>query len=217
MSRSGLTNTYITSSAATIRPILCAYMDFSGSAVRLCNALNNTTITDDFGGGTYTAVGYMGALSTVTETTEVASKNVDLTLTGIPSQYLSLALADQYRGRAVCIYLLLYNEAFTAYEQVTLFRGRMNTMTISETGESSVIKLSCESRLVELERPRERRYTQEEQTRRFPGDIGLQYLASSVNKDIYWGNSVPGTNVGASVTGVDGGSRSGGYKGTGMS
>lgn len=198
--RSGLTTTYVTSSAATVRPIFCVYMDFStggvSSPVRLTNALNNITITDDFGGGSYTAVGTLGNIDVITETQDLAAKSVNLSLSAIPSEMMSLALNSNYRGRTICIYLLLYNAAYSAYDQTAIFRGRMNTMSIAESGDSSVITLSCESHLVDMNRPRERRYTDEEQKRMYPGDRGLEYLAASAGMDIWWGSASPNPNTG---------------------
>lgn len=206
--RSGLTNTYITSSAAVIRPVHCVYMDFSGSVARATNAHNDITMSDDFGGGTYSAVGDFGMINNVVETEEISAKSIELTLSGIPQDKITLALTNQYRGRAVCVYLLLYSEDFSTYEKTIIFRGRMDTMTINEGEDSATIKIVCENRLIELQRAKERRYTNEELQRLHPGDLGLQYVAGAATEDLYWGSAVPG---GANVS--QGGNSGRGYSG----
>ena len=199
-----LTPTYVTSSVALVQPYLAAYMDFSGSAVRVWTGNQSKSFSDDFGGGDYLGVGTFGGISAITETTEVAAKGMDLSLSGIPTDYISLALTDNYRGRTVAVYLVLFNEAFTSYEKIMIFRGRMDQMIIEETGESSTLKLKCESRLIDLNRQRDIKYTDEAQKLLYPNDKGLEFVASMANKSIYWGNSAPGSAINSGAGGDTG-------------
>jgi len=194
MSRSGITDTYVSSSVSLIQPYLAAYMDFSGSAVRLWTGTFTKSFNDDFGNGDYLGVGTMGAISTVTEATEVAAKGMDLTLSGIPTEYVSLALSNNYRGREVAVYLILFNTAMSSYEQVTVFRGRMDQLSINESSETSIITIKCENRLIDLNRPSDIRYTDEAQQIIWPGDKGLEFVSSMADKSIYWGTSAPASS-----------------------
>jgi hypothetical protein len=191
MSRNGVTATYVSSSVSLVQPYIAAYMDFSGSAVRVWTGNATKNFSDNFGGGDYLGVGTLGSLSAVTETTEVSAKGVDLTLSGIPTEYVSLALSNNYRGRQVAVYLILFNTAMTAYEQITLFRGRMNQLTINESGDNSTLTVQCENRLIDLNRPTDIRYTDEAQKELYPTDKGLEFVAAMANKSIYWGTSAP--------------------------
>jgi hypothetical protein len=69
------------------------------------------------------------------------------------------------------------------------FEGRLDIPSIQEDGDNSIITISYESRLIDLERSREIRYTHEEQTRLFPGDLGFEYVASMQEKEVLWGRS----------------------------
>lgn len=192
MSRPNVSSTYVSSSVTLIQPYLAAYMDFSGSApVRLWTGIQSASFTDISGSGNYLGVGTLGGISAISETTEVAAKSIDLTLSGIPTEYVSLALTNNYRGRDVVIYLILYNTAMTSYEQLTLFRGKMDQLIINESQDSSTITIKCESRLIELNRPTDIRYTDEAQKELYPNDNGLQFVASMADKSIYWGTSAP--------------------------
>jgi hypothetical protein len=106
---------------------------------------------------------------------------------------VSLALSDNYRGRQVAVYLILFNTAMTSYEQITMFRGRMNQISINESGETSTLIVSCENRLIELNRTNDVRYTDEAQKQLYPTDTGLKFVSAMANKSIYWGNSAPGS------------------------
>jgi hypothetical protein len=195
MSRSGLTAAYVSSSVNLIQPYVAAYMDFSGSAVRVWTGAYTKSLSDDFGGGNYLGVGTLGTISSITETTEVSAKGMDLTLSGIPTEYVSLALSNNYRGREVAVYLILFNTGMTSYEQITLFRGRMDQLIINESSETSTITVKCESRLIDLNRPSDIRYTDEAQKLLYPTDRGLEFVASMGDKSIYWGTSAPGSSA----------------------
>ena len=119
-----LTSTYVTSSVAVVRPHVAVYLDFSGSAVRLWSGLEAKTLNDNFGSGSYSAVGSLGNISAITETTDVSAKGIELVLSGVPSENIALALNNPCRGRTMAIYLLLFNDTYTAYEQTMIYRGR---------------------------------------------------------------------------------------------
>lgn len=196
MARDNITSQYVSSSVKSIYVEYAAYLDFSGSApVRLCTGNQNITLTDFSGSAAYTAVGTMGTISVISETTEVAAKGIDLTLSGIPSEYVSLALQNNYRGRTAAVYLLLYNEDRSAYQQSMIFRGRMDQMVINEGENQSTITVKCESRLVDLNRPREKRYTDEYQKSVHPADTGLEFMKSMADRSLYWGSTAPATTI----------------------
>ena len=58
----------------------------------------------------------------------------------------------------------------------------MDVMIIRETGDTSTIELKLENRLIALERPNERRMTDEDQRNLFTGDKGLSlFLTYKIN------------------------------------
>jgi hypothetical protein len=211
MSRPNVTSTYVSSSVSLIQPYVAAYLDFSGSApVRVWTG-NSTQLFNDIGGsGSYLGIGTLGTISSISETTEVASKRIDLSLSGIPTEYVSLALSNNYRGRNVVVYLILFNTSMVAYEQITLFRGKMDQLIIDEGSDTSKITVRCESRLNELNRINDIRYTDEAQRELFPNDKGLQFVASMADKSIYWGNSAPGSSGNSAGDGEGDGEETGG-------
>ena len=71
---------------------------------------------------------------------------------------------------------------------VTVFSGRMDVMQVSDDGQTAEIIMTAESRLMDFKRPREVRYTDEEQQNLFAGDLGLEFVNDIQEKAIYWGN-----------------------------
>ena len=69
---------------------------------------------------------------------------------------------------------------------LTLFKGRMNTLTISDNPNGSTITIDAENRLVDLNRPSNFRYTKESQNFLHNGDTGFNRVASLQDKEIVW-------------------------------
>ena len=160
-------------------------------------------------GVTYLGVGTLVNISAVEETTEIEAKGAVVTMTGIPSSFLSLALAEPYQGRECKIYfgLWLNNRTITTQANDTIttedlfefgtetdtrylteiFSGELDQMNISEEGNTSTIAVTSENVLIKLERPVVRRFTNEDQKSRFPSDRGLEFVAGLQDKEIFWG------------------------------
>jgi len=159
-------------------------------------------------GVTYAGTGQLLEIDTVEETTEVAARTASITLSGVPSSLLALALQTQYQGRKCIVQFGVYSFGNVLKEdgfyilkedsgQLSLessdksrsliFSGYMDQMSIAEGAETSVIALSVESRLIDLERIRTRRYTAEDQKRRFPGDLGFDFVNSIQDQELFWG------------------------------
>ena len=156
----------------------------------------------------YIGTGQFLEFSAFEETTDISARNATLTLSGIPSDLLSLALSVPYQGRKCLVefgvfvkgsvllesgfYLLkedggkLMLDA-TEKQRSTVFNGYMDQMTITEAGDASQISLKLESRLVDLERVRIRRYTSEDQKSRFTSDKGFDFVNSLQDRELFWG------------------------------
>jgi hypothetical protein len=108
----------------------------------------------------------------------------------VPTANIALALTEDYQGReCTVLFGALSTTAGTLISSpVTVFQGRMDVMQISDNGQSADITMTAENRLVDFKRPREVRYTHEEQATLFPGDLGLEFVTAIQEKSIYWGN-----------------------------
>lgn len=135
----------------------------------------------------WSGTGTLIQISSVTETNETSANGITVTLSGIPSELISLALAEVKQGASGKVYLGLLEGQNVINDPILLFSGKLDVPTISDDGETAVITISYESRLIDLERPRVNRYTPEDQKRLFPGDLGLDYVPSIQDKKITWG------------------------------
>lgn len=177
---------------ASVTPILLFYADFPSGAVRAWTGYGNLV----WGGDTYTGVGDLGGVDRVEESTDQSAKGIVFTLAGIPSALITIALADAYQGRTCSLWLGAMDSAGAVIADPYLFfSGRMDVMEIEDSGETARIRLTGENRLIDLNRPRARRYTHEDQQIDYAGDLGLEYVAGLQDKKIYWGVAAASTNL----------------------
>jgi hypothetical protein len=178
-------------SASQLSPILLASFSVS-TPVRLWSGYGTITV----GGVTYLGSGTLGTISPVEETTDLSARGINFQLSGVPSALIAVALTENYQGKA-CSVLFGALDASGALvaSPITIFAGRMDVMAINDDGRTSTIGLSAENKLVDFRRPREVRYTHEEQQNLYPpgsgtpGDLGLEFVNAIQEKQIYWGNA----------------------------
>ena len=156
---------------------------FSGGPVRVWNGVGDLT----YESVTWTGLGDLVSVSPSEETTEIGAASLTVGLNGIPSTTIALALGDEYRQRPARLLLAFMSAATTVAGATQVFAGRMDVMSIEDGGETASITVQIENRLADLRRPRTSRYTDEEQQRRFPGDLGLEYTGALAARPIPWG------------------------------
>lgn len=170
---------------AQLSPILLANLGFS-TPVYLWTGYGSLV----YNSTTYLGLGTLGTISPVEETTDLAARGITMKLSGVPTANVSLALTEDYQGRECSILFgALSPTAGTLISSpVTVFAGRMDVMQVSDDGQTAEIIMTAESRLMDFKRPREVRYTDEEQQNLFAGDLGLEFVNDIQEKAIYWGN-----------------------------
>lgn len=141
----------------------------------------------DVNGVTYVGTGQLLSVSSVEETAEIAAKGAELSLSGIPSTLLSLALTEPYQGRVCKIYFGVMSDTTFLTE---IFTGIMDRMDIQEGAETSTITLAVENKLVDLERTRAIRFTSAYQKSIYPGDKGFDFVEDLQDKKLIWGREI---------------------------
>lgn len=170
---------------AQLSPILLASLNFS-TPVYLWTGYGNLV----YNSTTYLGLGTLGTISPVEETTDLAARGISMKLSGVPTANVAIALTENYQGRECSIMFgALSPTAGTLISSpVTVFSGRMDVMQITDDGQSAEIIVTAESKLMDFKRPREVRYTDEEQQQLYAGDVGLEFVNDIQEKVVYWGN-----------------------------
>jgi len=162
-------------------------------------------------GITYIGTGNMLQISEVTETADLRAAGATITLSGVPLETISLALQEPYHGRECRVKFgildanrnktlnedgdaILYedtsdvdNSAGTVSLLVDLFTGYMDRMDITESPDTSVIALSVENKLIDLQTRKVKRYTSEFQKILYPNDKAFDYLNDLQTQKLKWG------------------------------
>jgi|TARA_R110000868_G_scaffold16851_3_gene74627 hypothetical protein len=184
-----------------VTPIMLFFADFPSGAVRAWTGYGDLAWDSQIWSG----VGDFGGVDRVEEVSDQSAKGVVFSLTGIPSSLITIALADSYQGRACSLYLgALDSSGVIIADPYLLFLGRMDVMEIEDGGETATIRLTGESRLIDLNRARSRRYTNEDQQIDYVGDVGLEYVSGLQDKQLYWGvagkNNLSASTAGSSTS-----------------
>jgi hypothetical protein len=153
-----------------------------GGAIRIWTGQGTKTIDGD----DYTGGGALIGMGEISEIIDLTAQSVTVTLSGLASGTLSAALAEPYQGRVANIYL---GERSTS-EVLLAFSGYLDTMSPADDGSTASITVTIESKLVDLQRPRLRRYTKESQKALFPGDTFFDWTADLADKQVPWGRDL---------------------------
>ena len=171
--------------AKRFRPVVFFQFAFDGGDLNLWTGIGPI----DWNGDTWEGSGDLLSVSPVRETQKTKAVGVEFQLTGIKTSIVSLALSEDYQGRVAQMWLAMLDTSQNVISDPYLnFKGRMDVMTIEDSGDTATISLTAESVLVDLEKPKERRYTDEDQQNEFSGDKGFEFVPGLQEKEIRFGN-----------------------------
>jgi hypothetical protein len=139
---------------------------------------------------TYTGAGQLLSIGSVEEGLELKSNGLNISLSGMDETILNYALTENYQNRPITLYLgYVMGGTNEVAGTLTLFKGRMTSLTIDDTPQGSRVSIDAENRLVDLDRPSNFRYTKESQNFLHDGDTGFNRVASLQDKQINWGKT----------------------------
>ena len=208
MSRDLDPNTLEAISQEVVQPFFAVELLFDGNETLRMWTGQGTLVLDD--GTQWVGTGNLLDISSIEETSEMSVKGATLTLSGVPSEVLSLALSEPYQGRVCNIYFGTFSSGALLKETNNyillqdgsrinvetgekgfnqLFSGYMDQMNIDDGPETSTIELKVENRLIDLERARVARYTQFYQKSVYPDDDGLKFVEDLQTRKVPWGRS----------------------------
>lgn len=180
-----LTSAFIAAvEAKEVYPALLLRGEFESGNVLLWTGLGQIEV----GGETYTGAGTLLAIDPVEETASIQSTGTKMTLSGISSQVVSLAMQEPYQGRLVEIWLALFTSGNVLIDDPSiLFSGRADQMILSDEGATCTIVLTAENRFVDLQRARIRKYENEDQKVFYPDDRGFEFISVIQDVPLKWG------------------------------
>ena len=147
------------------------------------------TITID--GTEYFPSGNLLSISPIDESADIRANGIKIGLSGLDSSIISSALTEDSQGKIVKVFFGVLNTSDnrtvvvdTPYQT---FEGFIDTMSILEDANTVQVSVNVENKLIALERPINRRYTDQDQKNLFAGDKGLEFVESLQDKSVVWG------------------------------
>lgn len=175
----------------------------AGEVVRLCY-LVELDLPDGFvrittcpfslviDGNTYTGAGNLGKISEVTQSTEMRSDSVTLTLSGLNVAYISIARGANYQGRTGKLQMLFMDEDYQPIgDPVPIMTGIIDTMPYKITNQTFEINVVLTNRFSKWENaPDSPRFSDGDQQSKFSGDTFFSRIPNLIaGKEILWGRT----------------------------
>lgn len=165
-----------------VRPFLAIHIDFPDPVFAWTGRG-----TIEFNDAEWTGVHGVASIDTISEGTDGSAVGVKAMLLEVPENFRD-DIADQaVRG---CLYEMFVGALDETYQQVVgvklLWRGRLGGYEIVDAGETLTVTATGESRQIDQRRPTIKRFTDEYQQRKYPGDRFFEYLPRMTEIPILW-------------------------------
>ena len=167
----------------SIRPFYAIEFMFDTAPLRLWSGIGLKEINVQGADQNFTGFGDLILIGNLDEVNDLSAKSLSISLSGLNSSVLSLALQEPYQRR-IC---RLYFGEQSVPDVIQVFSGKMNRMTIQDEATSSQISMEVESNLVELGRSSNWRYTDENHKSRYSGDTFFSYVQTIQDQQVAWG------------------------------
>ena len=186
MSRDATAATLTESQAEVPRPVLFVELDFPSGFVRLNSS--DRALSFDPGGGvqSFLGAGNLGKITAAGETSELRATGLEMSLSGIPAAFIAAAF-ERAQGRAANVWLGFLDGSYEVVADPALIFSGLIDDTAIDLGDTATVTLSVENRIIAWERPKVRRYTNEDQQQRFAGDKAFEFVNPTVEKELLWG------------------------------
>lgn len=173
--------------APSVRPVVFYEGIFSSGTLRLWSGITSVT----WNGQTWLGAGTLLSVAPVPEVSDIRAAGFSVSLTG-SSALLALNLGAARQGLAGRVWIgCLDADGAILADPFKAFDGRLDVPDILDEGERCTISVKYESRLIDLDRARERRYTDGDQQAEFAGDLGFAFVPTIQDAVVLWGNGVP--------------------------
>lgn len=155
--------------------------------------------------------GDLGSVDTVGESSDGSATGIRATLNAVPSEFRDNIADQAVRGAVMEIYVGALNTDYLTIEATSLiWKGRLDQYKITDGGATLSVEVIGESRAIDQRRPAIKRFSDEDQQRRHPGDRFFEYVPRMTEVSILWAKAELSrtAGIGGSLAGISGGSGS---------
>ena len=186
MSTTPSTGMQAVTESGLVRPFFLVTLNFATGSLYLWTGNGDLV----YNGTTYIGAGDLLKISSFEEKTDLGAVGASITLNGIKASLVQKARDEDYQGRSAIIHLGAFDSTGSIISSpLIMFSGFMDIMTINEGAAFSDITVTLESKILQIERTKERRYTDADQRIDFPDDDGFEFVNALQDYEIVWGKA----------------------------
>lgn len=149
--------------------------------------LASGSVAIEYAGQLYYGAGALGTVEPIVDAVDSGTQGLRFTLSGVPSEYVALALQESARGVACSVRLaVLHPDTQALVDAPLIWAGTLDQMPISRGATTSAVGVSAVHKGALLRRAKPLRYTDGDQQRLYPGDSCLRFLVSQAQKQDVW-------------------------------
>ena len=151
---------------------------------------------------TWIGAGEVGALEPIGEATDGSATGMKVSLFNVPGEFRA-DIADQAeRGALFEVYVGILDLDMQTVTAMKLFwKGRLDEYRIIDAGSTLTVEVSGESRAIDQRRPAIKRFTNEYQQRKHPGDLFFEYVEQMTEVSILWSQASQNSTLAGWVRG----------------
>ena len=139
------------------------------------------------GGNTYLGVGNMGSVGAVSELGDAKPGRMAIELRGIPGEEMSSVLGAKCRGRAVTLYILVWNDQGQLLFAEVAMKGTIANYSV-KAGSTNKVSITVADKFELFERPWAERWSDESHQAKEPGDAICRYVNQTADREVSWGS-----------------------------
>lgn len=190
MSRSLAAATQTHVEGTHVHPVIMCRIDFTPTSIYVHTGLG----TIGFESNSYLGVGTLGGLSGLAETENLVPSPITLSLSGIDSNIFGESLDASNYGDRVFLHIAYRNDDGTVIGTPwNFYKGRIEYSSANRGREGNIVSMVVQHVLAILSKKIATRYTDESQQKKFPGDLGFQFIEQNIGLQLQWGARDPGT------------------------
>ena len=168
-------------------PIALVKLEFASGDLRLHTQLGDIL----YNGEVYTGAGDIGMIGPIDEDFDLTRNSMQIGLRGVPNEIIAIALGENYQGRPATIYFGYLDPTTRQLVGDPLIFSMLMDYPTATVGKTPQVVLRVEDEFALLDKPLTRRYNNADQQAEYPGDLGLEFVEQSVEKQIFWGQATP--------------------------
>jgi hypothetical protein len=167
----------------TIQPVFLAALSFKTSVQWMWSGVGNLNWSSQ----TFIGVGSFAKIGTITEATDVRAYGTVVTLSGIDPVLLGDCLSEVVPGAQATLWFGLMANGTIIGSPYQIFNGAIDQPSISAGADTITIDLALESKMVDLARATNRRYTSADQRHDHPTDVAFGWVEQLNDIALIWG------------------------------